>query len=87
MKRMMGWMTLGFALISLGFLVLAYVWSAATVPLLAAAVCWAAGFAWFVKFGRRAKGRMRWVFAASFWVLCADLAVCIAWCVWHMIKG
>lgn len=87
MKRMMGWMTLGFSLLGLGALILAYMVPTATVPLLAAAVCWAAGFAWFVKFGRRAKGRMRWVFAASFWVLCADLVGCAAWCVWNIVKG
>ncbi len=87
MKRLTGWMTLGFSVLGLGFLALAYWLPTATVALCAAAVCWAAGFAWFVKFGRRAKGRMRWVFAAAFWVLCVALVGCAAWNVWNIIKG
>ena len=87
MKRLQGWMTFGFSLGSLLCLALAYFGSAATVSLMAAAVCWAAGFAWFVKFGRQAKGRMRWVFSAAFWTLCAVVLGGVVWCVWYMIKG
>ena len=87
MKRLQGWMTLGFSLSGLGFLMLAYILPTATVSLMAAAICWSAGFAWFVKFGRRAKGRQRYLFAAAFWVLCAILVGCAAWCVWYIIKG
>lgn len=86
MKRRKCILTLGFAALSLGLLILAF-WSAATVALSGAAICWAAGFAWFVKFGRRAKGWRRYLFAAAFWVLCAVLVGCAAWCVWYMIKG
>lgn len=87
MKRLMGWMTLGFAGMSLVFLVLAYRLPTATAALCAAAICWAAGFAWFVKFGRRAGGRMRRVFAAAFLALCAVLVGCAAWCIWNIAKG
>lgn len=87
MKRLQGWMTLGFSLGSLFFLALAYFGSVATVSLMATAVCWAAGFAWFVKFGRLAEGRMRWVFSAAFWTLCVVVLGGVVWCVWYMIKG
>lgn len=86
MKRLMGWMTLGFAGMSLGFLALAFLLPTATAALCAAAICWAAGFAWFVKFGRRARGRMRRVFAAAFLVLCAVPVGCAVWCVLVFLK-
>ena len=79
MKRIMSILTLGFAAASLGLLVLAC-FGMATAALCAAAICWAAGFAWFVNFGRRAQGRQRYLFAAAFWVLCSDLLACMLWC-------
>lgn len=81
MRRLIGFMTLGFSLLSLGFMILVYAQQAATLPLVAAAVCWMAGFAWFIRFGREARGWQRYVLAAAFWVLCVTLLGCVAYLV------
>ena len=85
MKRMISILTFGYAVGCLGLLVLSC-FGTATAALCAAAICWAAGFAWFVKFGRQAQGRQRYLFAAAFWVLCADLLGCVLWCVKVFLK-
>ena len=87
MKRRMSGLTLGFSLLSLGFIALAYMEQATTLALVASAICWLAGFAWFIRLGRQAKGWQRYVFAAAFWVLCVCLVGCAAWCVWNIVKG
>ena len=81
MKRMKSILTLGFAAGSLGLLILSC-FGMATVALCSAAICWVAGFAWFTKFGRQARGRQRYLFAAAFLVLCAALPVCLVRCAW-----
>ena len=76
MKRFDGWLTLAFAALGLFFAVLSFFFPH-PIPVLASAVCWNFGFAWFVRLGRLARGKKRRIYGAAFFLLCATLLACL----------
>lgn len=80
MKRFDGWLTLTYAVLSLLLIALTFFYSQ-PMPAIAAAVCWGFGFAWFVSFGRLARGGKRRLYGIAFYLLCLGLLACLGLCV------
>lgn len=84
MKRIDGWLTLSFSGLCVLFLVLSFLClldhTANLLPLVAAAICWGAGFAWFARLGRLARGTKRRLYAVAFCMLCICLLLCLVLC-------
>lgn len=89
MKQLRGWLTLSFAglcalLIAVAFFLGVTGGPVLTRAVVAAALCWGIGFLWFIRFGRLARGRIRRIFGVAFYLLCADLLLCLGLC-WFLL--
>lgn len=80
MKRFDGWLTLAFTVLCLLLILLSF-FIPSPLPVIAAAVCWGFGFAWFVRLGRSARGQKRKIYKLSFYLLWLNLLACLALCV------
>ncbi len=89
MKQLRGWLTLSFAGLSALLMAVTLILGVTGEPVLtraviAAALCWGFGFLWFIRFGRLARGWLRRLYGVAFYVLCADLLLCLGlcWFIW-----
>ncbi len=89
MKQLRGWLTLSFAGLSALLMVITPLLGVLGGPVLtravvASALCWGVGYLWFIRFGRLARGWLRRLYGIAFYVLCADLLLCLGlcWFIW-----
>ncbi len=90
MKQLDGWLTLSFAgcsaLLMAATLLLDLRYAGGLSPtIITAALCWGVGYAWFVRLGRISRGRARKLFSVAFYLLCADLVLCLGLSLFFLI--